>query len=99
MTTRTKMTSEIHKIQGLIDKYSQIMDEYDYIQICNSLKKINDVKDTVMNSPLPDPVILLDLDKHMTLADIVGIIRSYINETPDDFVMVLYFGGTGVRMT
>ena len=51
MTTRTKMTSEIHKIQGLIDKYSQIMDEYDYIQICNSLKKINDVKDTVMNSP------------------------------------------------
>lgn len=51
MTTKTKMTSEIHKIQGLIDKYSQIMDDYDYIQICNSLKKIHDVKDTIMNSP------------------------------------------------
>ena len=47
MTTITKMTSEIHKIQSLIDKYSQIMDDYNYIQICNFLKKIH----TIMNSP------------------------------------------------
>jgi hypothetical protein len=45
------MNSELQKIQILIDKYSQIMNEYDYIQICNSLKKIHGFTDNILTSP------------------------------------------------
>ena len=52
--------------------------------------KIGDKTELIVPSP-PDDVVVLDLDKELTLGDVVKVVRIFAHETPDDFVLTLLF--------